>query len=469
MKRLDLAFTALFVPLDALAVVVGGLLAYSLRFSPWAVAVRPVQFDLPAQEYALFLGVAAAAFVVTFAVAGLYRTRPLSLGREAVRVVLASLAAMGVILVTAFLSRELFDSRFIFLAGGAFALGCVLFERLSLRCAQRLLRRSGFGVQRVAIIGKTPTGKALGQWLAKHLGHGYLPVLTAARFSADQAARLQRLARAQEIDTLLIVDLDVTRKELVQMKHFADTEHLQFLYLADLFPSVNLSPIYHSLGGWSVIEIPKTPLDGWGAIYKRLFDVLVGSLLFALTLPVQILVAVMVLIDSPGGIFFSRLPDGSKVLRVGQGGRPFHYFKFRSMQKDRHFERYGALQERNERKGPLVKITNDPRITRVGAFIRATSLDELPELWMVLMGRMSLVGPRPHEPEEVAKYQPEERRVLTVKPGMTGMAQVSGRASLDFLDEVALDMHYIENWSPWLDLIILLKTPWAVLSRKGAS
>jgi lipopolysaccharide/colanic/teichoic acid biosynthesis glycosyltransferase len=244
---------------------------------------------------------------------------------------------------------------------------------------------------------------------------------------------------------------------------------LQFLYLADLFPSVNLSPIYHSLGGWSVIEIPKTPLDGWGAIYKRLFDVLVGSLLFALTLPVQILVAVMVLIDSPGGIFFSRLPDGSKVLRVGQGGRPFHYFKFRSMQKDRHFERYGALQERNERKGPLVKITNDPRITRVGAFIRATSLDELPELWMVLMGRMSLVGPRPHEPEEVAKYQPEERRVLTVKPGMTGMAQVSGRASLDFLDEVALDMHYIENWSPWLDLIILLKTPWAVLSRKGAS
>lgn len=469
MKRLDLAFTALFVPLDALAVIVGGLLAYSLRFSPWAVAVRPVQFDLPAQEYALFLGVAALAFTVTFALAGLYRTRPMSLGREAIRVLLASCAAMGVILATAFLSRELFDSRFIFLAGGVLALACVLLERLSLRCAQRLLRRSGFGVQRIAIIGKTPTGKALSQWLTKHLGHGYLPVLTAARFSADQEARLQRLARAQEIDALLIVDLDVTRKELGRMKHFADTEHLQFMYLAELFPSTNLSPIYHSLGGWSVIEIPKTPLDGWGAIYKRLFDIVVGGLLFVISLPIQFLVALAIMLDSPGGVFFSRLPNGSKVLRVGQGGRPFHYFKFRSMQKDRHFERYGALQEQNVRKGPLVKISNDPRVTRVGAFIRATSLDELPELWLVVTGRMSLVGPRPHEPEEVAQYSPEERRVLTVKPGMTGMAQVSGRASLDFLDEVALDMHYIENWSPWLDLIILLKTPFAVFSRKGAS
>lgn len=469
MKRLDLAFTALLVPLDYLAVVVGGLLAYNIRFAPWVTAIRPVQFELAPEEYAWFVGLAGLAFALTFAIGGLYRARAMSLGREAARILLASLAALGLILAGAFFSRELFESRFIFLAGGGLAVLCVLVARLSIRLAQRLLRRAGFGVDRLVFIGKTNSGQELSKWLKKHLGYGYLPVLTIGKFTAEQALKLQKMARMGEIDSILVVDPDLSRKDLARLKHFADTEHLQFLYSADFFPSTNLSPIFHTLGGWSFLELPKTPLDGWGAIYKRGFDVVVGLLLLILTLPIQILVAILILGESRGGVLFSKLPNGEKLRRVGQGGKLFHYFKFRSMQKDRHFERYTSLQKQNVRRGPLVKIADDPRVTRVGRIIRATSLDELPELFLVVMGRMSLVGPRPHEPEEVANYSPEERRVLTIKPGMTGLAQVSGRAELDFSDEVALDMHYIENWSPWLDLLILLKTPLAVISRRGAS
>ena len=117
---------------------------------------------------------------------------------------------------------------------------------------------------------------------------------------------------------------------------------------------------------------------------------------------------------------------------------------------------------------PLFKIERDPRVTTVGRFIRRFSLDELPEFYLVLMGRMSLVGPRPHLPEEVAEYKPEHRKVLMVKPGITGLAQISGRADLDFEEEVRLDTYYIEHWSPWMDLYILLKTPFVVLFGKGA-
>ena len=129
--------------------------------------------------------------------------------------------------------------------------------------------------------------------------------------------------------------------------------------------------------------------------------------------------------------------------------------------------RYNELSKQNTRKGPLVKIQDDPRITKVGKITRKFSIDELPEFFLVLNGTMSLVGPRPHLPEEVDKYKPEHRKVLTIKPGITGMAQTSGRADLDFDDEVRLDTYYIEHWSPWLDLYILLKTPFVVLFKKG--
>ena len=222
------------------------------------------------------------------------------------------------------------------------------------------------------------------------------------------------------------------------------------------------------MAGVPIVEVKKTPLEGWGRIGKRIFDV-IGSLLILIILsPVLIIVMLLILIDSHGPIFFSKLDDDSPLYRVGEGGRLFRYLKFRSMKPKTDSLRYTELADMNLRSdGPMVKIKDDPRVTRIGRFIRRFSIDELPELFLVLKGDMSLVGPRPHLPEEVAKYEHHHKKVLTIKPGMTGMAQTSGRSDLTFEEEVKLDTYYIENWSLLLDMAILLKTPLAVFkSRK---
>jgi len=183
--------------------------------------------------------------------------------------------------------------------------------------------------------------------------------------------------------------------------------------------------------------------------------------------PILLITMVAIKLNSHGPIFFSRRDDGSYVYRVGKGGKPFKYFKFRSMIPGTDNMRYKELADKNVRgDGPMVKIKDDPRVTRVGKFIRRWSIDELPELFLVFIGRMSLIGPRPHLPEEVAKYEQHHRKTLTIKPGITGLAQVSGRSDLAFEEEVKLDIYYIENWSLLLDLSILLKTPLAVFKHR---
>ncbi len=185
----------------------------------------------------------------------------------------------------------------------------------------------------------------------------------------------------------------------------------------------------------------------------------------AVSFPVLLLIALAVKLDSAGPVFF-------KYKRIGQYGKPFTYFKFRSMIKDAHQLRYDEnflKQQENLRNGtPMMKFKNDPRITRVGKLIRRFSLDELPELFLVLIGKMSLVGPRPHEVEEVSRYERHHKKLLTIKPGMTGLAQVSGRSDLDFEQEVKLDTYYIENWSIGTDFQILSKTPLAVFKKREA-
>jgi len=218
-----------------------------------------------------------------------------------------------------------------------------------------------------------------------------------------------------------------------------------------------------------LVEVKKTPLDGWGRILKRLFDLIVSAGLIIMLSPIMLAVALLIKLDSPGPLFFAKLDDGTPLRRVGVAGRLFCYWKFRSMRPYSDSLRYTELSGQNLRNdGPMVKIKDDPRVTRVGKYLRRWSLDELPELFLVLRGKMSLVGPRPHLPEEVAKYEGRHKKVLTIKPGITGLAQVSGRSDLSFEEEVKLDVFYIENWSLWRDIVILIRTPLAVLKNRQA-
>jgi exopolysaccharide biosynthesis polyprenyl glycosylphosphotransferase len=193
---------------------------------------------------------------------------------------------------------------------------------------------------------------------------------------------------------------------------------------------------------------------------KRTLDIIVASMALILTLPIFIVTAIAIRLDSPGSIFFRQT-------RVGKWGEPFACYKFRSMYVDAE-QRLKDLQAQNEVDGPVFKMKHDPRITRVGRVIRKLSVDELPQLFNVLQGNMSLVGPRPALPHEVAQYTYEQIGRLNAIPGITGLQQVSGRSDLDFQRWVELDLQYIAEQSLWKDIEILLKTIPAVLFAKGA-
>lgn len=193
---------------------------------------------------------------------------------------------------------------------------------------------------------------------------------------------------------------------------------------------------------------------------KRMIDV-VGALFSLVVLsPLMLLVAIAIKLESRGPVLY-------RSTRVGKGGRPFEFLKFRSMMDgaDQHRE---TLSHLNEMDGPTFKISRDPRVTRVGRLLRVTSIDEIPQFLNVIRGEMSLVGPRPPIPEEVAQYEPWQLRRLDVRPGITCLWQISGRSTLSFREWMRLDLEYIQHQSFWLDLRILLRTIPAVLSREGA-
>lgn len=469
MKRAELAFTALLVPADFLLVIAATITARELRYGYFADLRRVVTL-IPMTEFLAAAAVAAAVFVLCFALAGLYSvSAPRRLKFELSRIFLASSTAAMAVVVLIFFRGEYFSSRFIVLAAWAISVVYVSVGRVVLRVLQRALAAHGIGTRRVALIGGADKTTEL---LAGYFGARSSGYAIAARFASfdDKAeGNLASMAETGGIDELIVADPAADRAALERMLEFAQSHHVDFKYSADLFATHARNIEIGAVAGVPLIEMKRTKLDGWGRIFKRTGDILGSLTLLILTSPIMLLAAIAIKIDSRGPLFFSRLDDGSPLQRVGEGGKPFRYFKFRSMRPGTHSQRYDELAANDLRAGtPLVKIKDDPRVTRVGKFIRRYSIDELPELFLVLAGRMSLVGPRPHLPEEVAKYGKAHRRVLSLKPGITGMAQVSGRSDLTFDEEVRLDTYYVENWSPWLDLAILAKTPAAVLAHRDA-
>ncbi len=214
------------------------------------------------------------------------------------------------------------------------------------------------------------------------------------------------------------------------------------------------------LNGLPMLALTRTPSDELALAAKRVFDMAVSLVVLLLLSPVLLAVAAAIKLDSPGPVFFRQR-------RVGLQGRTFDILKFRSMFQDAE-ARLESLRAHNEMSGPVFKMKNDPRITRVGRFIRKTSLDEFPQFWNVLRGEMSVVGPRPPLPAEVRQYKRWQRRRLSVKPGITCVWQISGRNNIDFDRWMELDLQYIDQWSLWNDIQICLKTIPAVLGSRGA-
>ena len=470
MKKSELAFAVLQVPVDYIAVIIAAFLAFYLRLNTSWAGSDPVLFSF--QEYIFVALIVGLAWLLFFRIAGMYNMRRSQrLVVELYRTFLGvSAGTMGVIIFL-FLMRELFfSSRFIILATWIMAIILVTVGRFILRKIQIGLYRKGIGVNRIVVIGKNRTSGIIVDDLGSSSKKGYeiIKVLNAPMDCDSTTKALEELKlihKKNKIDQIIQTDPLTPRDNVVKLIDFADDEKIIFKYAPDLFQTAATNIDVWPVAGIPLVELKQTPLEGWGRVSKRVVDVIFSAIAVVILSPVMLIIAIAVKIDSRGPVFFS-------YDRIGRNGKPFKYFKFRSMQDKAHVLRYDPKfqkEHQNLREGtPMIKFRDDPRITRVGRFIRKYSLDEWPEFINVFIGRMSLVGPRPHEPEEVAKYKKHHKQVLILKAGITGMPQISGRSDLDFEEEVRLDTYYIENWSLKLDLYILFRTPFVLLKKRSA-
>jgi len=464
-KRSELFFTFFQIPVDLAMVVLSFVVAYWLRTFFEFV---PVIYVEPLMGYLKFVVITLPIWFSVFTFAGLY-TLKTRYGRleEFGKIFVAVSAAVAILLAWLFLSRTFFFSRLIIIYVWFIAIAMVTLGRTLIHFLQRFLYRFGIGVHRVIILGGNSSSRFIIAEIKKNRGYCLKKII-----DENAIGKLETIIQRAPADEIIVADPHIGPAKISQVLEFCRFHQIGFKMTPDLFLVSSSHIDIKTLAGVPIIEFKRTPLDGWGRIIKRLVDFLGASILLIILSPVMLLVALGVKLTSRGPILFRQE-------RVGFENKPFWFLKFRSMKAEYCVgENYGGkkaaeilrkLKTRaNEVDGPVFKIKNDPRLTPFGRFIRKTSLDEFPQFFNVLRGQMSLVGPRPPLPEEVVRYNKFQRRRLGVKPGITGLWQVSGRSDISFDEWVKLDAFYIEHWSLWLDFQIILKTIWVVMKGRGA-
>ncbi len=424
------------------------------------------------------LGVALVGILIGYRVGGIYQSGRLRPVRHELLVMLAATGAVGLMLLmlagTLGLEPEGWPRVAAF---AALHFGLVSAAHLFGRWALGALRARGYNTRFLLLV--TDRGQRLQDFLGQVDGHSTwgVEVVGAVTEAPDEVflasednglhlsrytfERAEALLDHRPVDELWVDGFPEYGSSRHRFAKIASERgiHVRFIFRT---PS-NTGPRwgYQQIGEMDTVAATRTPADELSLTLKRALDVGLSSLVLLLASPVLLLAAIAVALDSPGPILFRQE-------RVGLNGRRFTMYKFRSMVQNAE-SLLGELRERNEMSGPVFKMKRDPRVTKVGNFLRRTSIDELPQLFNVIRGEMSLVGPRPPLPSEVDLYQPEQRRRLSVKPGITGLWQVSGRNEVsDFSEWLHLDLEYIDRWSLALDLRILAQTLPAVLMAKGA-
>ncbi len=383
--------------------------------------------------------------------------------------------ATGIILmvfVIVFLFRPLFYSRLIFFYAGILITIFLSASRLVKRMVRTRLRQRGQGVDRLLIVGAGEVGRTVMRHVVAQPALGYHVIgfvdddpdkggTDIGRFKAlGSTANIPRLVKELAVDEVIITLPWMYHRKIVSITAQCEREQVRVRIVPDMFQMTLSHLDVEDLGGIPMIGVREITIGSGELLFKRAIDVFISLVGLILLFPLFLLLALLIRLDSPGPVFFTQI-------RVGKGENLFACYKFRSMCKGADLEKERLL-DLNEADGPIFKIRDDPRITRVGRILRRTSLDELPQLFNVLMGHMSIVGPRPAPPSEVQRYQPWHRRRLEVAPGMTGLWQVSGRSQLSFDEMVLLDLYYIENWSPVLDVQIMLRTFPKMITGEGA-
>jgi exopolysaccharide biosynthesis polyprenyl glycosylphosphotransferase len=381
--------------------------------------------------------------------------------------------AIGVVLALLFFLNIQYISRmviFIFYFAEFFILFGI---RASAKWYFHQSLKDGSGSLRVLIIGTGERAREMAQDLKKRAEWGINIVghldPDPRRVGADidgapvigTVKNISECLKKNVVDEVIIAIPRSLLEDAEPIAHACEEEGIKLRFMADIF-NVEVARIsLTQVGSIPLLTMEPVAHDDGKLFAKRLFDLVVTTLSMPVVLPIMAIIALFIKIDSPGPVFFVQR-------RVGLRKHLFSMYKFRSMHVDAE-EKLKEIEHLNEAEGPIFKMTNDPRITRVGRFIRRTSLDELPQLFNVLRGEMSLVGPRPMSIRDVGLFdQGIQRKRFSVRPGLTCIWQISGRSNLPFQKWLELDLEYIQNWSLYLDMKILLKTIPAVLKSKGA-
>jgi exopolysaccharide biosynthesis polyprenyl glycosylphosphotransferase len=460
----DLALTALTLP-AAYLLREGVLARFSSRLFP--------QHLSPFEQYFFLLTLILPIWGLLLFTAGFYRShRTLPLGEEiwaAARVAFGGTALLALIVYGL---RLEFVSRWFLAIFGGVNFAFLATEKVALRLISRWVRARGYNFRTVLLVGTGSKADSLAKFLE---GHPYWGFRVIGYLDDDNGGEIQRANRwpclgkiadlegvlvRHVVDELIFVIEKGRLGDYEEALLVAERDGVRAHVSLDIFPHVLARPVLEELDGAPLLSFTTTPSNPVQLFVKRGVDLALSLLLVVLTLPVQALAAIAIWLTSNGPIFFRQT-------RCGLNGRHFTLLKFRTMYTGAE-DRLSEISHLNEMSGPVFKSSMDPRLTLVGRILRRLSIDELPQLWNVIVGDMSLVGPRPPLPEEVSRYEPWQRRRLSMSPGITCLWQISGRNDLDFERWMELDLKYIDTWSPMLDLEILLKTVPAVLSGRGA-
>ncbi len=466
MKKTELIFNIISVPVDVISLFLAGVASFYLREHSVSL-VGPIVYRLQLREFLSVVYKIVPVLVLIFALLGLYNLRGTrKFIPEFGRIIVGTSMGLLIVILLFFFNQSIFPSRFIILATWGFGILFVVLGRLALKQAQIFLFRQNLGLHKLVIINGNPGSLELIEQIFKNSKHGY-KVIAELDYSPAVFGGLEKLYQEKKVDEILQANPALSDDVNLKLVQFARGKGLKFSFVPNLFEVQRNIVETDNLNGIPLISLKNTPLDGWGKVAKRILDVLASLACLILTSPVFLLVYVAIKIDSKGKAIYSAARGGN--------GRDFKFYKFRSMYSHLSIgEKYGGrtaeqmrkdLWQKNDRGGaeaPFLKIKDDPRVTKVGRFLRRTKLDEIPQFWNVLKGDMSMVGPRAHVLDEVKKYRDRYPRMFSIKPGITGLSQISqfSWADLPFEEEIRLNTYYIENWSLWLDVKILAQTFW---------
>jgi exopolysaccharide biosynthesis polyprenyl glycosylphosphotransferase len=440
------------VIVDVGGLIIGLYLALTLR--ALIVDPKPILWGLLWNQETSWLAFLILLLVLVFWQAGLYGPREVreGAGRIVPSVVLVAAFALAFAIGTG----QHFTTFGLYVAGAAIVAALISVLRACYENFTGMLMRAA-GVRRKALLIGEPGQLA---HLRETLGASRGGIDYEFVGEVEPGPEVEAMLEHEALDELIVADAGMEENRLLEIVEAAHRRGVKVRVAPRTTELLIERGEYVPGQGVPLFELRPPIFAGTDWVTKRVFDVVVGTLIVIVGLPLWALIALLIKLSSRGPVFYADP-------RIGLGQHEFRMLKFRTMVRGADREQ-AALELQNEATGALFKIREDPRVTRVGRFLRRFSLDEVPNVLNVLSGQMSLVGPRPLPIRDYERLEPWHRRRYNVLPGLTGLWQVAGRSDLTFDDLVRLDFYYLENWSIWLDITILFKTPFAVFSRKGA-